>query len=349
MFAVFSTESDRFAGMQTEVIAEIGNTHEGSLGIAKSLIDMAAVAGADTVKFQMHLSEYESSEFDEFRIKFSDQDRSRSDYWNRVAFSPTEWALLSEYCELKEIEFLCTPFSVEAAQILLKSTGIRRWKVGSGDAVNFPLIDFLIETGYPLIISTGLISWEELLLLKERLVRKGAWSRTTLMHCVSEYPTPLSRSALNMIQELKELGCEVGLSDHSGELAPSLIGIASGISILEVHLTPHELFFGPDVSSSLNPEQLKIITDFSRNAYILKQNPRSRNELFGDVERTRKLFRKGLYWRSNLDEGTFVQLSDLIFLKPSMEIDAIEYESVIGRQLKCKVHKGGVVKFEEFS
>lgn len=334
--------------MQTEVIAEIGNSHEGSLGVAKSFIDMAVTAGASVVKFQLHLAEFESSSSDEFRIKFSDQDKSRIDYWNRVAFTPEQWSILSNYCGEKKIEFLCTPFSIEAAEILMGFTNIKRWKVGSGDAVNFPLIDFLVETGFPLIISTGLVSWEELLKLKARLIRNNAWSRTTLMHCVSEYPTPLSRSAINIIEDLRNLGCSVGLSDHSGSLSPSLLGIASGISLLEVHLTPHHTFFGPDVSSSLTPEQLKIITQFSCDVATINKNPRSRNELFGDSERTRKLFRKGLYWKMDLAKGSTVQYSDLSFLKPSQHIDAMDFESVVGKRLRTNVTKGEVVKYEAF-
>ena len=334
--------------MQTEVIAEIGNSHEGSLGVAKSFVDMAVDAGASVVKFQMHLAEFESSSSDEFRIKFSDQDKSRVEYWNRVAFTPEQWSILSDYCEAKNTEFLCTPFSIEAAVILMESTSVNRWKVGSGDAVNFPLIDFLVETGFPLIISTGLVSWEEVLKLKARLIGNGAWSRTTLMHCVSEYPTPLNRSALNIIEDLKSLGCSVGLSDHSGSLSPSLLGIANGISVLEVHLTPHQSYFGPDVSSSLTPEQLKIVTQFSNDVATIKNNPKSRNDLFGDSERTQKLFRKGLYWKMDMDKGSTVNISNLSFLKPSQDIDAINYESVLGKKLKIHVAKGDVVKLEDF-
>ena len=334
--------------MLTEVIAEIGNSHEGSLGVAKSFVDMAVDAGAHVVKFQMHMAEFESSSSDEFRIKFSDQDQSRKDYWNRVAFTPNQWTILSDYCDSRNIEFLCTPFSIEAAQILMGHTDIKRWKVGSGDAVNFPLIDFLVETGFPLVISTGLVSWEELLLLKTRLISKQAWQRTTLMHCVSEYPTPLNRSALNMIEELKGLGCSVGLSDHSGSLTPGLLGIANGISALEVHITPHRSYFGPDVSSSLTPEQLRMLTQFSKDVEIINNSPRSRNELLGNSQRTQRLFRKGLYWKTNMHKGSTVKISDLSFLKPSQGIDAIDYESVVGKTLKTNVVKGEVVSYEDF-
>jgi N,N'-diacetyllegionaminate synthase len=341
-------QSDRFSLMQTEVIVEIGNSHEGSLGIAKCFIDMAKTAGASVVKFQMHISEFESSDLDEFRVKFSDQDKSRVDYWDRVAFAPEQWQLLSNYCDSQDIEFLCTPFSIEAAEILMEVTSIKRWKVGSGDAVNFPLIDYLISTEFPLIISTGLISWEELMVLKDRLMRLGAWSRTTLMHCVSQYPTPIENSGLNMINELRELGCSVGLSDHSGRLSPSLMAISCGISSLEVHLTPHHLFFGPDVSSSLTTEQIKVISEFARDVHLLNANPRSKSYLFENASQTRKLFRKGVYWNYDLKAGTTIQYSDLIFLKPSQEIDSFDFEKVVGKVLTRPVTARKAAKFDDF-
>jgi len=334
--------------MQTEIIVEIGNSHDGSLGIAKSFVDMAISAGASVVKFQMHIAEYESSESDEFRVRFSDQDATRVDYWNRVGFSAQEWENLSNYCDSKNIEFLCTPFSIEAAQILLDKTSVKRWKVGSGDAVNFPLIDFLASTKLPLIISTGLISWDELIQLKNRLIDSGVWSQTTLMHCVSEYPTPLENSALNMIDELKELGCAVGLSDHSGKLSPSLKAVAHGIPILEIHMTPHEIFFGPDVTSSLTPNQIKIISEFAKDNEVLNLNPRSKNSLFSDVSRTRRLFRKGVYWKNELEAGTTINFADLAFLKPCQEIDSIDFESVIGRVTVKKVVPGKAAQYDDF-
>lgn len=335
--------------MRTEIIVEVGNSHDGSLGIAKSFVDMAVSAGASTVKFQMHLAQYESSDSDEFRVRFSDQDSTRVEYWNRVSFTPHQWGIISDYCDSKEIEFLCTPFSIEAASILLEVTSIKRWKVGSGDAVNFPLIDFLAESQLPLIISTGLISLDELSLLKERLENLGAWNRTTLMHCVSQYPTPLENSALNMIDELKSFGCNVGLSDHSGQLAPALTAISQGVPLIEVHMTPHSQFFGPDVSSSLKPEEIQFLCNYAQDFNLMMSNPKDKMSLFEDASNVRRLFRKGIYWKENLAAGTKIQYSDLVFLKPCQEIDAMNFEEVIGKVLKNNVHAREAAKTSEFN
>lgn len=334
--------------MNQEIIVELGNVHEGSVGIAKSLIDMVALTGADIVKFQMHLAEFEGLPAEPFRVKFSDQDATRSEYWNRVNFSENHWRLLSDYSISKGLEFLCTPFSMQAAQSLLENTGIKRWKLGSGDASNFPLIDFLAGTNLPIIISTGLVSESEIEKLVLRLENLGIKESTVLMHCVSQYPTPLEKSSLHLIDYLKSTGCKVGLSDHSGLLATALYGLSRGVEILEIHLTPHALFFGPDISSSLETHEIQSIVDFRNSLKLIRSSDSlTRNDLYGDAESIRMIFRKGVYWAHDLEPGHIVTLNDLAFLKPCTDIDAIDFEQVLGKKLISKVFTKNPVDWNE--
>ncbi len=326
--------------MSTEIIVEIGNSHEGSLGIARSFIDMAKSSGAEIVKFQMHIAKFEGVTTEPFRVNFSHQDNSRAEYWDRVNFSDEGWRNLSNYCDEIGIEFMCTPFSIEAAKRLLKITGIRRWKIGSGDAANLPLLDFLSSTELPLIISTGLISWEEILIIKKRLELRKAWDRTTLMHCVSIYPTPYELSALNVIDELKKLTSNIGLSDHSGQLAPGIIGITKGARLLEVHLTPHQKFFGPDVTSSLTYEELCDLVSFRNSYNKIMGNPLNKNDLFELSRETALLFRKGIYWSRNIKKGEIIDITCFSFLKPSVGVDAIHFEEFLGKTLAREVKAG---------
>ncbi len=317
----------------TEVIVEIGNSHEGSLGIAKSFVDMAKEANCQTVKFQMHIPEAEGMPNEPFRKIFSDQDETRQAYWKRVGFSEREWAILVSYVKSQGLEFLCTPFSTEAAQWLFDNKAVKRWKVGSGDAVNFPLIDYLANTNLPLIISTGLISWDEILQLKSRLVRLGAWERTTLLHCVSEYPVALEKVGLNLIDEISKLGCSVGYSDHSGKLAPGLAAIAKRVSILEVHMTPHELFFGPDTPASLSPSEVAFLTKFNSELEMINSSRITKDDYFLVSESMRSIFRKGVYWSRNMHSGETVAPSDLIYRKPVNGFDAKDFELILGKKL----------------
>ncbi len=320
-----------------EIIVEIGNTHEGSLGVAKSFVLMAKNAGAKTVKFQMHLAEFEGVSSEQFRVKFSDQDASRQEYWKRVNFNLNNWKNLSKYCESIGIEFLCTPFSLEAAHHLFENKLIKRWKIGSGQAVEWPLIDYVAKSGLPLLISTGLISPEEILLLKERLERNGAWSRTTLLHCVSQYPAPLQQLDLHLMKDLEKLGCMVGFSDHSGDPNTAMYAIAHGAQTVEVHLTPRKDYFGPDVSSSLVPEQIANLIEFASTTAILQQSSGTKELHFQRVSELRKLFRKGVYWAISLPAGTQVELKHLKFLKPATHIDVVNYELLLGKLTKIAV------------
>jgi N,N'-diacetyllegionaminate synthase len=335
--------------MKTEIIVEVGNTHEGSLGIAKSFVDMAISTGAKFVKFQMHLAHFEGMPNEPFRKKFSDQDENRQDYWKRTGFTENQWRNLIDYVVDREMEFLCTPFSVEAAKWLFSNNAIKRWKIGSGDAANFPLIDFLVSTRLPLIISTGLISWDEILRLQFRLKQMGAWSRTTLLHCVSKYPTLLDQVAFNIFNDLKSLECNVGISDHSGNVNTGLFAIASGATILEVHLTPHELFFGPDATSSLLPSEIKQLVEFSENVQVFKNSIISKEFLFEQSIEMRRIFRKGIYWSMDMKKGEKVKLEHLLFRKPAMEIDSIDFESVLGKFITKEVFQMDPVRKTDIS
>lgn len=327
-----------------DFIVELGNTHEGSLGIATSLVDMAYVAGATTVKFQMHLAEHEGTPTEPFRTSFSKQDISRQEYWRRVNFSEEEWLILADYVSSKSMEFLCTPFSVEAASFLFEHKLVRRWKVGSGDASNFPLLEFLSSTGLPLIISTGLVSWDEILDLRNFLNSRGVWDKTTLMHCVSSYPVSLDRISMNVIDDLRALGCRVGYSDHSGNVSAGLLAVSKGVECLEIHMTPHRLFFGPDVTSSLLPEEVALLIRICQDWQTMSANPHTRDDLYGEVTQTASLFRKGIYWASDMGPGMSIQLKDLKFLKPSHEFDAIDYQQVIKSRVARQVLKGQPVQ-----
>jgi N,N'-diacetyllegionaminate synthase len=319
--------------VKTKIIAEIGNSHEGSLGIALSFVDILADTGVDIVKFQMHMGEFEGTPDETFRVAFSQQDLNRRAYWDRVSFSNHEWGVISEYVNQLGMEFLCTPFSVEAAKRIIDITNIKRWKVGSGDAVNFPLIDYLASTSLPLVISTGLVSEEEIEQLKKRLLLLDIWEETTLMHCVSEYPTPLSHSSLGQIEKLKGSGCKIGLSDHSGSTTPSLFAIGKNVDFVEVHMTPHRKFFGPDVSSSLTPAEISSIVRFRDELEITADGEMSKGELFANASETRKLFRKGVYWAGSFAAGHICTFEDLKFLKPVAGIDSIDFESILGKKL----------------
>ena len=333
--------------MQPEIIVEVGNSHEGSLGVAKSFVDLAAEAGAKIIKFQMHIPEAEGMPDEPFRKFFSDQDSTRQDYWRRINFSENNWKILIEHTKNSGLEIMCTPFSIDAAQWLFSNKAVERWKVGSGDAVNFPLIDYLVSTNLPLIISTGLISWNEIIILKDRLVNQGAWGRTTLLHCISKYPVKFEEVGFQLINEIRALGCSVGFSDHSGHLNSALYALSLDCSIVEVHMVTHKKYFGPDTTSSLLPEQIEFLCQFAKDLNIMKNNRPTKDMQFKEMEQMRKIFRKGVYWSRDLPIGDIVKLNDLIFRKPVRGIDSVDFEKVVGRKISKEVFRLTPVNFSD--
>ena len=140
-----------------EIIAEIGQAHEGSLGIAHSYIDALVDAGIKVIKFQTHIAEAESSIYEPFRINFSYEDKCRFDYWRRMEFSEEEWNGLKSHCDRLGVEFLSSPFSLQAVE-LLERLDVKRYKVGSGEITNKLLLKRIAETKKPIILSTGMSS-----------------------------------------------------------------------------------------------------------------------------------------------------------------------------------------------
>jgi N,N'-diacetyllegionaminate synthase len=333
--------------MEPEVIVEIGNSHEGSLGIACSFIDMAASAGATAVKFQLHMARFESTLDEPFRVNMGQQDSNRFEYWERTSFDEREWCMLADHAQQRGLEFLCTPFSREAAELLETHKLVSRWKIGSGDATNLSLLEFIAGTEKDLILSTGLLNWNELLQVRDFLQARGAWERTTLMYCVSKYPTPLSDLSLAGVQELRSLGRPVGFSDHTGDLTASMFMLANSVHLIEVHMTPHRDFFGPDTSSSLLPAEIKELVDFSRKVKILRDGTKLRDCVYSECVETAKIFRKGLYWKASKPPKSIVSMEDLSFKKPTVGLDALKATQLVGLELERAVVEGNPVQLSD--
>lgn len=327
------------------IIAEIGQAHEGSLGLALSYIDALADTGVDAVKFQMHIAEAESSEFEPFRIKFSQQDETRYDYWKRMEFSPQEWKLLKQRCDEKGVEFLASPFS-NAAVDLLEELGVKRYKIGSGEVSNFLLLEKIAQTGKPVIISSGMSSFMELDRTVEFL--KEGKVEFYILQCTTAYPTKLEDYGLNVLKELKDrYNVPVGYSDHSARIETCIAASAMGAEILEFHAVFDRRSFGPDASSSLEIDEIKELVQAVRNIETSLRNPvdKSNNSRFNELK---SIFEKSLAVNKNLPVGHKLTFDDLEAKKPKgYGIEASEFEKVIGKQLKKDIKKWEFLNWED--
>lgn len=319
------------------IIAEIGQAHEGSLGIALSYIRALAETGVDAVKFQVHIAEAESSEFEPFRVKFSQQDKTRFDYWKRMSFTEEEWRLLKNECDKNKVEFLASPFSNEAVD-LLERLGVNQYKIGSGEVNNFLLLQKIADTGKPVILSSGMSSFNELddtvKFLKEKKVGYS------ILQCTTAYPTKPEEYGLNVIAELKErYNVPIGYSDHSSKVETCIAAAALGASILEFHAVFSRKSFGPDATSSLEIDEISQLVNSVRNINIAWQHPVDKNDN-SKFKGLKSIFEKSLAVNKELPKGHLLSFDDLETKKPKgYGIEASKFESVVGKKIKTSLKK----------
>lgn len=314
-----------------EYCAELGQSHEGSIGYVDSMVRELAKIGVSVVKFQMHIPEEESTSSEEFRVPFSKQDSSRFEYWRRTGFDEEGWRLIQKSCLENNVEFLCTPFSPKSVQILEKIK-VQRYKIASAEVHNFELLSCIKQTRKPVIISTGFADLMHLV----KIVDFFHGHDITLLYCVSKYPTNLSDINLNCIQEIKENfpKLKVGYSDHSGDLDVALTAIQFDIDFLEQHVVYSRAQFGPDSPASVTLEEVKRIIEFSKkNAYLRNNYGETLKSRSFDLETLAK-FGRGIAPKQKIELGTRIQQHHITMKKPIGGFTWEERNQVIGRVTK---------------
>lgn len=313
------------------VIAEIAQAHDGSLGTAHAFIDVAARCGADAIKFQTHIAAAESTPGEPFRVKFSRQDASRYDYWQRMEFTEEQWHGLAEHAAEAGLVFLSSAFSMEAVS-LLERVGMPAWKVGSGEVTNLPFLERLAATGKPILLSSGMSSFAELDSATQAIRQAGG--SFALFQCTTSYPCPPEKLGLNVLPQLRRFGAPVGLSDHSATIYAGLAAATLGADLLEVHLTMTRDAFGPDVTSSLTPDQLTDLVEGVRFIERALAHPVDKDALSESMGDLKTMFGKSLVAARDLPAGHTLTNDDIGLKKPATGIPAARFREVLGRTLK---------------
>jgi len=316
---------------QIFLIAEIGQAHEGSLGIAHSYIDALAETGVNAIKFQTHIAHAESSIHEPFRVKFSYEDDTRYDYWKRMEFTLEQWAGLKRHCDDIGLEFISSPFS-NAAVDLLEKIGVQRYKIGSGEVSNFLMLDKIARTKKPILISSGMSDWMEL----DETIKylKPFGNHLTLLQCTTAYPTQPEQWGLNVIPELKSrYNLPVGFSDHSGDIFACLAATAMGAEVLEFHAVFDKRMFGPDAPASLTIDQIKHLVQGVRQLEMALATPTDKgdNSQYGVLK---QIFEKSLAVNKDLPVGHSITVNDLEAKKPKGHgIPASQFREILGNKL----------------
>ena len=320
--------------MKTFIIAEAGVNHNGSIELAKKLIDAAVEAGADAVKFQTFKAESIISKFApkaDYQKKNTEHNESLLDMLKKLELSYKDFKDLKKYCDNKGIMFLSTPFDLDSA-LFLKNIGLEIFKIPSGEITNYLLLREIGSYGKNVILSSGMADLGEIEDAIDVLADFGTPRRNiTVLHCNTEYPTPYKDVNLKaMITIKKAFNIKVGYSDHTHGIEIPIASVAMGAEIIEKHFTIDNKLEGPDHKASLEPEELKAMVDAIRNIEKAMgdgvKKP-SKSEL-----KNKDIVRKSIVAKKPIRKGEAFTEDNLTVKRPGTGTSPMKWNEVIGRK-----------------
>lgn len=314
------------------IIAEAGVNHNGDMDLAKKLIDSAAEAGADYVKFQTFKTELNISKQAEkasYQVKNTNDSESQYEMVKKLEFSQEQFLELAEYCSEKGIQFLSTAFDKPSVEFVCNLQPI--FKVPSGEITNYPYLKMAAKLGKPLVVSTGMANMDEVARAFDVLTSEGLnEGDITILHCNTEYPTPMEDvNLLAMLTMREKFGVQVGYSDHTLGIEVPIAAVALGAKVIEKHFTLDRSMEGPDHNASLEPAELKAMVSAIRNVELavsgngLKEPSRSE-------EKNLVVARKSIHIARPIKKGAIIGEDDLISLRPGDGVSPMMWNKVIG-------------------
>lgn len=330
----------------TFVIAEAGVNHNGDADLAKKLIDAAAEAGADAVKFQtFHTDRIVicDAEKAEYQKQTTTSSESQYDMLKKLELPDSVFIELAKYADRKGIIFLSTPFDEESVD-LLDHIGILAFKIPSGEITNFPLLKKIGAKKKPIILSTGMASMGE---IEEalRYLRKHGARDIILLHCTTSYPAPVRSVNLRVLNTLRQaFQVPVGYSDHTTGITVSIAAVALGAQVIEKHFTLDRSLPGPDHKASLEPEELTAMVEAIRvveNALgngIKSPSP--------EEDAIKKVARKSIVAQRDIGAGELLGEGALTVKRPGTGIEPKYTESLKQRKAKKKILKNQMITWD---
>ena len=328
---------------KTIIIAEAGVNHNGDIQTAKRLIDVASDAGVDYIKFQTFKAERlvsPSAQKAKYQIKNdTSNDDSQLNMLKKLELSDANHKELISYCKSKKISFFSTAFDEEAISYL-SSLNFDMLKIPSGELTNFPYLRAIARTGLPVILSTGMANIDEIQKSIGVLISNGTKkNQITVLHCNTEYPTPMSDVNLRAMLTIKEkLGVSIGYSDHTLGIEVPIAAVALGAKIIEKHFTLDRSLKGPDHKASLEPNELKEMVKYIRNIEKAISGNGIKEASFSEKKNIH-ITRKSIHLSKNLKSGTVITEQDLIALRPGDGICTMNWDRVIGKTVIRDLNK----------
>jgi len=322
------------------IIAEAGVNHNGKLNLALKLVDVAAKAGADAVKFQTFRAEQvvtEKGEMADYQKTNLGKVESQQEMLRKLELKEQFYEPIIDRCKEKNIMFLSTPHGGTESVNFLESLRIEAFKVGSGDLTNYLLLNRLAKTGKPVILSSGMATLKEVADAIKFIKSKGC-KQLSMLHCTTDYPCPPEKvNMASMVTMMKKLDIPVGYSDHTQGAMAAIMAATLGATIYECHFTLDKKLPGPDHVASADPKELKERIDAIRNVGIMmggaKKVP-NKSEL-----KLISIVRRSIVAAYDLPASHKLTIEDLEAKRPGDGIPPLEYEKFLGKILKKDLNK----------
>ena len=333
-------------GNPVYLIAEIGLNHQGDLNVAFELINHSKRAGFDAVKFQKRtLDEIYTKKVLDDPNTYEEGFRYLIPILKESEFGKESYDKIVDYCKSINIDFICTPFD-ESAVDFLSEYDLKAFKVASADFTNLILLEKIISQKKPIILSTGMSTYEEMDIVTEFLFKNKA--NFSILHAVSAYPTPLGDSELNVITQLKQrYGVPVGLSSHEIGIEVSMASVALGVSIIERHVTLDKRMEGPDHSASLDPNQMLKFVEGVRNIELAMGG--KEKHISRIVVRNIETLSKSLVAKNTIKQGSVITRNDVTVKGPAKGVTPLKLYSLLGKVAKRNFEKDDFFSESDFA
>jgi len=320
--------------MKVLIIAEAGVNHNGDMELAKKLIDVAAEAGADLVKFQTFNANRQvthTAKKADYQTKSTDGNETQHEMLRRLELTPEMHNELIAHCALRNIGFFSTGFDIESVDLLV-SLGQHQFKIPSGEITNLPYLRHIGQFGKPVILSTGMATLGEIEAAIEALEKAGtSRANLRLLHCTTEYPTPMAEVNLRAMQSIHSaFGVEVGYSDHTSGIEVAIAAVALGATIIEKHFTLDRNLPGPDHQASLEPAELKAMVAAIRNIEVALGDGIKR--LTPSEAKNKPVARKSLVASKAIKAGEVFSVQNVTAKRPGTGISPMRWDDVVGRK-----------------
>jgi len=334
-------------GFPAYVIAEAGVNHNGDIRLAHELVVEAAKAGVDAIKFQsFHADELVGKQVTKAKYQIANTGTSESQYQmlKSLELSAEDHGQIQRKCDELGITYLCTPYDYSSLTMLVKM-GVAAIKVASTDTTNIPFLEQIGGYDLPVILSTGMSTLGEVNLAVEALKAGGNVDKLILLHCVSQYPTPLDECNLLAIKTLRNsFKCPVGYSDHTAGVEASLWAIATGACILEKHFTLDREMEGPDHKSSLEPAEMALLVANVRQ--VERSLGDGLKRVMPSESENKPIMQKSLAARADIQKGDFFTEDNVTVMRPAAGLHPLWLNRVIGKRAKVDIPSGHSIGME---